>query len=123
LFALDYRAIGQRILTAMCLAIIMLLGTTAACSNDLVAFCEETTTDLCEQCWACAETDAEASEMCGLLAETDKEGCALILTKVCTSDDGAYNTETGRACREQIGKLSCDELRSSGKPNVCGRLF
>ena len=102
---------------------VAIIVTLTGCKNDLEAFCEDSTTDLCKECWSCADSDREASAMCGLMAETDEEGCRLILRKVCTSDDNTYNGESARACVERIDKLSCDQLEREGKPEVCSRLF
>lgn len=96
---------------------------TTACTNEHLAFCEETSADFCERCYSCAETDEEASRLCGFETVVDKEGCIELLDMVCTTASSEYNTEAGRACTDRISKLSCDKLTETGKPEVCSRLF
>ena len=94
-----------------------------ACTNEHLAFCEETGSDFCERCYACGETDEEASRLCGFETTVDKAGCIELLDMVCTTASSDYNTEAGRACSDRVSKLSCDKLAESGKPEVCSRLF
>ncbi len=100
-------------------ALTLLMG----CSNELERFCEKSTTDVCHMCYECAPDDDSASALCGLLTTTNEEGCRVVLHRVCASDDVPYNGESAKSCQKRIEKLSCDQLKKEGKPEVCGRLF
>ena len=97
-------------------AIILLL---AGCQNPQKRFCDRAVEMLCTKCEQCGG-DYKA---CGLNRTTNKAECISTLSNVCSAYDGVFKQEVSQTCLEQLSQISCEQLKSSGKPEMCTRLF
>ena len=89
-----------------------------ACSDSHRNFCQQATAKLCDRCESCGDFKA-----CGLMRANDRETCVTSLQNVCAAYDSVYSAEVARSCLEQLDALSCDVLKTSGKPDACTKLF
>ena len=102
------------LLAAICVCL-RLMG----CQNVQKRFCDQSVAMLCSKCEQCGG-DYKA---CGLNGITQKSDCISTLSEVCAAYDGVFKQELSQNCLEQLNQISCDQLKSSGKPEVCTRLF
>ena len=88
------------------------------CLDPHRSFCEQAASKLCDRCTQCGDYKS-----CGLLRTTDRASCVSSIESVCAAYDSMYSSEVARSCLEQLDALSCDSLKSSGKPEMCTKLF
>ena len=88
------------------------------CRDVHRSFCEQAVSKLCDRCAQCGDYKS-----CGLMRAADRSACVDALESVCAAYDSAYSAEVARSCLNQLDTLTCDTLKSSGKPEVCTRLF
>lgn len=100
----------------LCLFILFIL---AGCEDSQKRFCREAAETLCDRCASCGN-DFTA---CGLKRTSSTAECVETLKHVCSAYDSLYNMEAGRSCLQGLNSLSCDQLKSEGKPEICTRLF
>ena len=99
---------------AVCVGLVCLCG----CRDVHRSFCEQAAAKLCDRCAQCGDYKS-----CGLLRATDRAACVSSLESVCAAYDAVYSAEVARSCLSQLDSLTCDALKSGGKPEVCTRLF
>ena len=114
LHKLDFFCTMKQRILLFALAVVMLAG----CQDEQKRFCVQASNALCDRCQSCGDFKA-----CGLNRVTSKEDCAATLQSVCAAYDSLYSGEVARTCLQGIESLSCEQLKSSGKPDVCTRLF
>ncbi|MBR4985450.1 MAG: hypothetical protein IKY83_06915 [Proteobacteria bacterium] len=100
----------------LCLFILLLLS---GCEDAQKRFCREAAESLCGRCASCGN-DFTA---CGLKRTASTSECVDTLKHVCSAYDSLYNKEAGRACLTGLATLSCEQLKTEGKPEICTRLF
>ena len=98
----------------VCVGLACLCG----CRDVHRSFCEQAATKLCDRCAQCGDYKS-----CGLLRTSDRNSCISSIESVCAAYDAVYSAEVARSCLSQLDSLTCDSLKSSGKPEVCTRLF
>lgn len=91
----------------------------SSCQDPHKKFCDRAVDMLCTKCEQCGG-DYKA---CGLNRTTSKADCISTLSNVCSAYDGVFRQEVSQTCLEQLNQINCEQLRSSGKPEVCTRLF
>lgn len=89
-----------------------------SCTNAQKTFCTEASTKMCTICEQCGSFPS-----CGLPRVSNRAECIEILENVCSAYDGVYSRELARTCMSSLDDLSCDQLKNSGRPDVCTRLF
>ena len=106
-------------------ALLALMSLSGGCSSELEAFCEETTTALCQHCFECGDSDDDGSQRCGLAVKTDVEGCQIVLSRVCISQaTREYTAERAQECRGRIEALTCSDPEETTQAHFsCRRLF
>ena len=97
-------------------AIILLLP---GCQNPQKQFCDRAVETLCAKCEQCGGD----YKSCGLSRITNKAECISTLSNVCSAYDGVFKKEVSQTCLEQLYQINCEQLKSSGKPEMCTRLF
>ncbi|MBQ9395607.1 MAG: hypothetical protein IJU23_08850 [Proteobacteria bacterium] len=90
-----------------------------ACQNEQQQFCSDAVTTLCGRCASCGG-DFKA---CGLNHVTSRDECISTLTNVCSAYDANYARSTANTCLTELTRLTCDQLKTEGKPEVCTRFF
>ena len=103
----------------LCLSAFLVLVCLKGCKDVQKQFCDQSVSMLCSKCEQCGG-DYRA---CGLNGVTQKSECISTLSKVCAAYDGSFKQELSRNCLEQLNQVSCSQLKTSGKPEVCTRLF
>ena len=103
----------------ICLTTFFVMIGLVGCQNVQKRFCDQSVSMLCSKCEQCGG-DYKA---CGLNGITQKSECISTLSEVCAAYDGSFKQELSQNCLEQINQLSCEKLKSSGKPEICTRLF
>ena len=114
LHKLDFFCTMKQRLLFFAFAVLLLAG----CQDEQKRFCVQASGALCERCQSCGDFKA-----CGLTRVSSKEECATTLQNVCAAYDSLYSGEVARTCLQGIESLTCEQLKTSGKPEVCTRLF
>lgn len=113
---LDRRFFMKYIPGLVILAVVWFL---TGCFNPQKEFCEKAVSELCGRCESCGNDFRQ----CGLKEATNRGECESTLLTVCAAYDAEYKKEISRTCLEELRRLSCVDLKGSGKPEVCSRLF
>ena len=100
-------------------AVIGMASLVWGCQNPQNRFCKEAVSELCSRCESCGND----FKPCGLTQTSDRAECESTLMGVCAAYDAEFKHELSRTCLEQLNHLTCDQLRSNGKPDTCNRLF
>ena len=91
----------------------------SSCQDPHKKFCHQAVNTLCTKCEQCGGD----YKMCGLNKTTSKADCITTLSNVCSAYDGVFKQEVSSTCLMQLNQISCEQLRDSGKPEMCTRLF
>ena len=103
---------------AVVISIIFLIFV-SACRDEQKQFCTKAVTTLCGRCDSCGGDFRQ----CGLTRAKTVSECIETLEQVCASYDSIYSQEVSQTCLERLTQLTCDRLKTEGKPEICTRLF
>ncbi len=102
--------------TFVCALLLLLL---AGCQSSHTQFCQNASTKLCDMCHSCGNDYAP----CGMVRSTSREECISVVSDVCLSNDRLYTRDVVANCLSGLDRLTCEQLRSEGKPEACARIF
>lgn len=98
--------------------IIIFLTLLSGCQDEQKRFCIQASTSLCDRCQSCGDYKA-----CGLTRAQSRDECIQTLQNVCSAYDSLYSKEVSHTCLQALEHLTCEQLKSEGKPETCTRLF